>query len=331
MQQIIEKIKSLSQKRILVIGDMMLDVYLYGEAVRISPEAPVPVVKSKKTEKIPGGAANVMCNLRCLGCEVEGAGFIGHDDAGDALVSYLRYINMETRLLVRGGLATIQKTRVLADGQHIVRYDIDSNFAELIREREHLEAALSEIEADVVVVSDYAKGTMGPDIMRALKDNFSCPIICDIKPCNQMMFRNVFCISPNAAEAREICGKDASPLEMARFLRDQMGLVSIMITLADKGLLLIDGEGREFLYPAYTNISDHDPTQRFDVTGAGDTVISVFAACVAAGMTEQQAAFIANIAAGIVVKKVGTATCTAQELMNELKKESNYAGLTTKI
>ena len=328
----IDKIRS---KRIMVVGDLMLDIYLRGKASKISPEAPVPVVTAECREFIPGGAANVMTNLQALGCNVVGVGFLGDDDEGRFLLNALESIGVKTESIITTELSTIHKTRVLANGQHVVRFDFDSDFSEASRKGDIIGFIQSLVHMrafDAVVVSDYCKGTINQDVVTAIKESCSCPIIVDTKPRHKTYFDGVCCITPNLDEAKQMVGhwQGNDPFTVARTLKQDMSLCSVIITLADKGILLIDEDNNEILYNAYTSFDEHDPAQRFDVTGAGDTVISVFAACISAGIKTSDAVYAANVAAGIVVSKIGTATCSYDELFHELGKE-NHEGDSAQI
>jgi len=317
MKIAIDKIRS---KQILVIGDLMLDIYLQGKANRISPEAPVPVVFAERQEHIPGGAANVMSNLRVLGCKVVGVGFLGDDAEGKFLLNSLQAKGVTTESIITTALPTIYKTRVIADGQHIVRFDFDTDFSEISEHSKLVDYVeiLATQQFDAVVISDYCKGTITEQLVEVIKKNYLCPIIVDTKPQHKSYFNKVCCITPNLGEAKQMVGDFhiENPWEISRRLKYEMELDSIIITLADKGMLLID-DNKELSFDAYVNFDN--PTQRFDVTGAGDTVISVFSACVAAGIAKSEAAYAANVAAGIVVSKTGTAVCTYNELVQEIK------------
>ena len=323
----IDKIRS---KRILVVGDLLLDIYLRGKASRISPEAPVPVVTAECREFIPGGAANVMTNLRALDCEVVAVGFLGNDDEGKFLLNTLESIGVRTEGIITTKLSTIHKTRVLANGQHVVRFDFDSDFSK-VSKREHLDIVgyiqtLAEMRRfDAVVVSDYCKGTVTQDVAVVIKESCLCPIIVDTKPRNKNYFNGVWCITPNLEEAKQMVGhwEGSNPFTVARTLKEEMDLQSVIITLADKGILLVDEDNNETLHSAHTSIDERGPAQHFDVTGAGDTVISVFAACVSAGIKTNEAVYAANVAAGIVVGKIGTATCSYNELFHGLEENHN--------
>lgn len=325
--------QNFTSKRILVIGDLMLDIYLRGKASRISPEAPVPVVSAERRESIPGGAANVMSNLRSLGCKVVGVGFLGKDDEGKFLLNSLKQLGIETESIISTNLPTIHKTRVLANGQHVVRFDFDTDFSKVSEVNRsnllgYIQTLASIKHFDAVVISDYCKGTVSQEILTAVKESFSCPIIADTKPKNKNYFNGIWCIAPNLDEAKQMIGhwKGDDPFVIARILKKEMSLQTIIITLSDKGILLIDENDKEVLYDAYTNTDEHDPTQRFDVTGAGDTVISVFSACIASGIKTSDAVYAANIAAGVVVNKSGTASCSYDELVHELNKEGRNEG-----
>jgi len=222
----------------------------------------------------------------------------------------------------------MHKTRVLANGQHIVRFDFDTDFAKVSENKRldiagYIEALASMRRFDAVLISDYCKGTITQSVVTTIKNNFTCPIVVDTKPQHKHYFDKVWCITPNLDEAKQMIRHSSvdEPFAIARTLKEEMSLQSIIITLADKGILLIDEDNKEILYNAYTSVDKH-PTQRFDVTGAGDTVVSVFAACLAAGIKTEDAVYVANIAAGIVVKKIGTATCSYNELEHELSKQN---------
>lgn len=316
----------------MVVGDLMLDVYLRGTASRISPEAPVPIVSAERCDSVPGGAANVMANLHALGCSVVGVGFLGMDDEGKFLLNALESIGIRTDAIISTKLPTIHKTRVLANGQHVVRFDYDTDFTQLSEDKRldissyiHTLGSTSGLRFDAVIISDYCKGTITQDVVSAIVENYSCPVIVDTKPQHKHYYHGTWCITPNFDEAKQMIGHPPcyDPFAVARTLKEEMSLQSIIITLADKGILLIDEDNKEVLYNAYTSFDEHDPTQHFDVTGAGDTVISVFTACIATGIKTSDAVYVANVAAGIVVNKTGTALCSYDELFHELTKESN--------
>lgn len=323
-----EHFKKIQMQNILVVGDLMLDVYLHGFAHRISPEAPVPVVLADKKEYLPGGAANVMNNISQLGCQTWGAGFLGKGAGGDKLESLLSSSLESVETLLRCDLSTIQKTRLLANGQHVVRYDEESDYRKVTDSQKLemiglIECLLETKSFSCVVLSDYNKGTLNSNIVDMIKSKFNGPIICDIKPANKSMFYKTFCIAPNLLEAKLMCGNkddNRDPEHMARKIKSEIGLETIIITLSDHGMLIIDQNDECLVYDAYTKKSNLDPNSRLDVTGAGDTVLSILSACIGAKFSFQEAAWIANVAAGIVVKKVGTSVCSFDELFCELSK-----------
>ncbi len=330
-------IRQIRNKKILVLGDFMLDSYLHGKANRISPEAPVPVVAAERTDLIPGGAANVISNLCDLGCRVTGAGFVGEDAEGDFLINKLKSMGVNVECVCRSSLVTVHKTRVLANDQHIVRFDYDSYF-DIEEERNQflglVTALICTRNYDAVIVSDYSKGTIFDQLMSILMTHVHCPVICDLKPQNKSMFYDVHTIAPNFQEAIDLLGNSAinmKPLEMARNLQQDMRVNTVIITMADHGILCVNGDGKDFSYPAHVDLIGHDPKHRLDVTGAGDTVISVYAAGIAAGLKTHEAVLAANVAAGVVVRKVGTTTCSITELVSELDKEHYNDRIATEI
>ena len=323
MKYLIPNVEKIQNVRALVVGDLMLDEYLHGSVTRISPEAPVPVVQADHEDLIAGGAANVMLNMQSLGCQVTGGGYIGQDKQGGRLLKLL-YPIYSIGAICDCGLRTIHKIRILADGQHVVRYDRDCDFAQINGRLAAKLAAFDKNEFDVVVVSDYNKGTITAGVMSFIKEYFSCPVLCDIKPVNKSMFKGVDCVTPNLHEARAMTDSLLDPYHVALQLKKSMSLKTIVVTMSDEGILFIDEEDKGFVYKAYTEVDKHDPNRRLDVTGAGDTVTSVLAACLGAGTKFADAVLLSNVAAGVVVNKVGTAVCSSEELINELGKEGYY-------
>jgi rfaE bifunctional protein kinase chain/domain len=170
---------------------------------------------------------------------------------------------------------------------------------------------------DVVVVSDYAKGTITEAVMDMIRVSFKCPIVCDIKPANKYMFTGVFGVVPNLAEAIEMAPNNDSTIEgLAKAIKDDLGLRVVMITLSQNGLFLLDENDESHSFKAHIVVYKNDPSGTPDVTGAGDTVLSTFASCIVSGYTTEESALLGNIAAGVVVRKPGTAVCSAEELKN---------------
>jgi D-beta-D-heptose 7-phosphate kinase/D-beta-D-heptose 1-phosphate adenosyltransferase len=312
--------------RILVIGDIMLDIYKYGTATRISPEAPVPVVLISKENVAAGGAANVAVNLKSFGCNVKLVGYIGDDYTGNQLKQQLKIHLIGCNNLIFSTAPSISKTRIIANRQHMVRYDDDSTIKTLSHRKrhestmiEHLKKLSQQQHFDVIVVSDYAKGTVTDKVMKVIRSSFVCPIICDIKPVNSELFCDVFCITPNLAEAKQLVVSDNNETvqDLAHAIKKKFNLKAVIITMSHDGIFLLDQEGQSHIFPAHISINRDDPQMILDVTGAGDTVLSTFAACVANDYNLQQAVKLSNLAAGIVVGKTGTAVCSLKELQDE--------------
>jgi len=308
--------------RVLVIGDLMVDEYIWGNVSRISPEAPVPVVSVTSESLRLGGAGNVVNNIHALGGKVWVLGIVGNDDMGRKVLHDLRRMGLETKGVVvqPGGITTV-KTRIIAHNQQVVRYD-----REVVREipAEHLERILSLLaeridEVDAVLISDYGKGVIcGPLMERVCSLTLGAGKILAVDPKvkNFPLFQKVTIITPNHYEAAQAAGRWVSSEEdlvmVGRTLLQQLQARSVLITRGEKGMTLFQENGE------VTNI----PTMAkevYDVTGAGDTVISVLTLAMAAGATPKQAAFLSNYAAGIVVGEVGTATLRASELEDSLK------------
>jgi D-beta-D-heptose 7-phosphate kinase/D-beta-D-heptose 1-phosphate adenosyltransferase len=310
-------------KSILVVGDLMLDQYVRGSVSRISPEAPVPVVRVTQESFIPGGAGNVADNLASLGARVSVVGVLGDDEAGRHLAEDLR----ARRVSVEGVITdrwrvTSQKCRIVAERQQVVRFDRETADP-LSRESEgQLLARLSSamLSAQAVILSDYGKGVIGPKVLNTairLARKRGIPITVDPKIEHFRRYRGVTCLTPNLHEAWTGMRRAPKPglpalenlgQDILRALRPQ----SLLITRGPDGMSLFKPGARP----------THIPTRArevFDVTGAGDTVISVLTLALAAGASILQAAQIANHAAGIVVGKLGTAVTTAEELAEVLE------------
>ena len=308
--------------RILVIGDLMVDEYIWGNVSRISPEAPVPVVSVTSESLRLGGAGNVVNNIHALGGKVLVSGIVGSDDMGRKVIHDLRRMGLETKGVVvqPGGITTV-KTRIIAHNQQVVRYD-----REVVRDIpvEYLERILSLLaerinEVDAVLISDYGKGVICGSLMervRSLTQEAGKILAVDPKVRNFPLFQNTTIITPNHYEAAQATGRWVSNEEdlvmVGRTLLQQLKAHSVLITRGEKGMTLFQENGE------VTNI----PTMAkevYDVTGAGDTVISVLTLAMAVGATPKQAAFLSNYAAGIVVGEVGTATLRASELEDSVK------------
>ena len=309
-------------QRILVVGDLMLDEYVRGSVSRISPEAPVPVVRVTSESFVPVGAGNVANNLAALGARVSLVGVLGDDPAGRRLSADLSGRGADTAGVIFDPLrVTSQKTRVVAERQQVVRYDRETA-APLSAESErrllqNLEAAVA--ASDAVILSDYGKGVLGPRVVNAaiaLSRRRRVPITVDPKVEHFKRYKRVTCVTPNLNEAFQGMGRahrDGQE-EIERLGRD------ILKTLRSESVLVTRGpDGMSLFRPGKVT---HIPTRAqevFDVTGAGDTVISTLTLALAAGASIVQAAELSNFAAGIVVGKLGTAVTTTKELAEVLK------------
>ncbi len=310
-----------SGRRVLVLGDLMLDHYLWGRCERISPEAPVPVVEVERETSSLGGAGNVAANLVALGARPVLVGLIGQDARAQQLLEAFSDRGIDTRALVRDATRpTTIKTRILAQHQQVVRADWESRadvagealeelFEVLGRELPHCEG---------LVVSDYGKGVVTrPVLDRAmgLAKAAQLPISVDPKESHLDAYRGVSILTPNQHEAGYVMGRrvtdEASLLEVGWGLRERLDADGVLVTRGADGMSLFERGGR------YT----HLPTvarEVFDVTGAGDTVVSVVALALAAGADFREACHLANHAAGLVIREVGTATCSPAQLRESL-------------
>jgi len=314
-----------SAKRILVIGDVMLDEFVWGKVSRISPEAPVPVVEVSRESCYPGGAANVARNLVEFTRSVRVLGAIGSDGYGTQLRGLLAEEHIQTDSLIEvAGFPTIVKTRIIARQQQVVRVDREHRAAP---SAETLAAILAQVErvlpdTDAIIFEDYGKGL----IVQALKDAV-CELVrgrdivvtVDPNPGNPLDWSGTTAIKPNRSEAFAAAGvplgepaddplQDAPLLEVGRRLIERWRVSQLLITLSEHGMILFDAAR-----PPY-----HTPTRAqevFDVSGAGDTAISLYTLALVAGATAREAAEVANHASGIVVGKLGTATVSPEELV----------------
>jgi D-beta-D-heptose 7-phosphate kinase/D-beta-D-heptose 1-phosphate adenosyltransferase len=311
-------IPSLSTARVLIVGDVMLDRYWHGQTSRISPEAPVPVVRIEEREDRVGGAGNVALNVIALGAHATLLGLIGNDDEGQILEQRLAAAGIDCRLQAVASHPTITKLRVISRHQQLIRLDFEGDFSDC-EEPRLLEVFRTALAAhDVVVLSDYGKGTLGNshaliDMARAAGK----PVLVDPKSRDFAVYRGATIITPNYAEFEAVVGRcrDEAQIEArAQTLLRECGFEALLVTRGEHGMTLLRG-GQEAL---------HLPTRArevFDVTGAGDTVIAALATALAAGQDLPGATALANLAAGIVVGKLGTATVSAPELLGELRRE----------
>lgn len=303
-------------RRILVIGDLMLDRFVWGDVRRISPEAPVPVVRVTRESEHLGGAGNVVANLASLGAKPVFVGWVGRDEAGRRLARLLEDLGVDASgLLTSKEVETIEKTRILAHGQQVVRLDRESS-APGARLSRRLLAAVEErlSAADAVLVSDYGKGAVDAELLERLREARSqhdFAYLVDPKHKNFDHYRGATLVKPNENEAAAASGveiADAHSLALAgRDLLSRWASESVLISRGENGISLFRREGPARHFPAAAR-------EVFDVTGAGDTVMAVAALVLAAGGSLEDVAGLANLAAAIVVGKVGTATVGRREL-----------------
>jgi len=301
---------ALRRVRLLVVGDVMLDRYWFGEVERISPEAPVPVVKIATTEERLGGAANVARNITALGARAGLLSVVGNDEPGRAVAGLLRRSEVADHLHVDGTLATTVKLRVIGRQQQIARIDFES-----APEAEVLAAHFQQFQSllgehDLVVLSDYGKGGL-THIARMIEAArvAGLPVIVDPKGDDYSRYEGATVITPNTAELREVVGRwrDEADLERrAQKLRADLSLQALLLTRSEEGMSLFTDDGA-WSVPAQAR-------EVFDVSGAGDTVIAVLGTMLAAGVELREAVTLANRAGGIVVGKLGTATVSYEEL-----------------
>jgi len=309
-------------KRLLVIGDVMLDQYLWGEVGRISPEAPVPVVHTTHQNEQPGGAANVALNLARLGAQTVLVGFIGTDENGRHLVSNLRSNGILPVFVASEGFPTITKLRIMSGHQQMLRLD-----SERLTERpktdydQLIQSVLEQLpNCHAVVLSDYAKGALTPEVCQRVIQSarkLNIPVLVDPKNSDFARYRGATSICPNLSELSSALRVDTRNLEdlltAAEAMVTSFDLAFLTATLSEKGIALLR-PGKRFMAPAIAR-------QVFDVSGAGDTVIAVLALCIASGLDPEAGVQLANVAAGIVVGKVGTVPVEKHELLAALAPE----------
>ncbi len=303
-------IGDLSAVRLLIVGDVMLDRYWFGEVSRISPEAPVPVVKIERSEERPGGAANVARNAAALGAKVSLLALIGNDEPGESLKRLMKEGGIDASLHVDEAVTTTVKLRVIGRQQQLLRIDFETTPS-----HEVLRAKLSEFEqrlptCDVVVFSDYGKGGLTHiSEMIHLARAAGKIVLVDPKGDDYSNYAGATIITPNRTEMREVVGrwKDDAELERkASALRTELALEALLVTRSEEGMTLFHAGGTVHEKAVAREV--------FDVSGAGDTVIATLAVMLAHGADWAQAIHVANVAAGVVVGKLGTAVVTRDEL-----------------
>ncbi|MEE8217485.1 MAG: D-glycero-beta-D-manno-heptose-7-phosphate kinase [Vicinamibacteria bacterium] len=315
-------LKAMRGRRVLVLGDVMLDEFIWGRVARISPEAPVPVVEVTGQSFHLGGAGNVAANVRSLGGEPALLGVIGEDEAGRRIEEALTKTGIVSRLEVAGsGRPTTVKTRIVAHNQQVVRTDReDASDVPGDTEAAILEALRRELpSSEALVISDYEKGTVTASLLRKtlpLARRQRVPVFVDPKPRHFRRYRGVALVTPNQVETEQATGlplpDDDALVAAGRRILSQLGCRAVLVTRGERGMSLLERGCRPVHVPASAR-------EVFDVTGAGDSVIATMTLAVVAGATLPEAAVLANGAAGVVVGKVGTAQATPDEVLAALR------------
>jgi D-beta-D-heptose 7-phosphate kinase/D-beta-D-heptose 1-phosphate adenosyltransferase len=299
-----------------VVGDLMLDRYWHGSTSRISPEAPVPVVHVKDDEQRAGGAGNVALNIAALGAKVSLISFSGEDEAANSLTSMLQNAGVKVLLDKQAGYPTITKLRVMSRHQQLIRLDFEDGFHALQSAQMMQDFSTEMQQVDIIVLSDYGKGTLRHvEKFIALAREKNKVVLVDPKGTDFSRYRHANLITPNLSEFEAIMGHCADQhqlVEKGLQLLSQLDLKALLITRGEQGMTLISSDEEPLHLPTHAR-------EVFDVTGAGDTVISALAASLGAKQSFSEATALANIAAGIVVGKLGTATVTTEEFEYALR------------
>ncbi len=322
---LIGAVGQLARANVLVVGDLMLDRYVYGRVERISPEAPVPIFTVTREIAMPGGAGNVVRNLTALDAATAFVSVVGDDQEGSDLTALIGGQNqVEPWLLVENGRATTVKTRFIAAGQHLLRSDREQvrQLPDKLADRLVRIASDAMAATSVTILSDYRKGVLAPGIARSLISQARALgrlLIVDPKGADWSHYAGADLLTPNRRELAEASGlaveDEAQIVAAARSLIERLGLGAILVTRSEDGMSLVSKDGVVRHYPA-------EAAEVYDVSGAGDTVVAVVAAGLAAGLDLPVACRLANIAAGLVVGKVGTATARPQDLIDAIKPAS---------
>jgi D-beta-D-heptose 7-phosphate kinase/D-beta-D-heptose 1-phosphate adenosyltransferase len=310
------QIPNFDRARVLVVGDLMLDRYWYGDTSRISPEAPVPVVHVGEAEERPGGAGNVALNIAALGGHADVLGLTGDDEAGRALTQRLEGDEVCCHFEVVADRPTVTKLRVISRHQQLIRLDFEDGFHDV--DSSALQSRYEQLlaKADAVVLSDYGKGTLSAvQALIAVARQAGKPVLIDPKGSDYSIYHGATLITPNLSEFEAVAGRCRSDEELeakGEVLRRELELDALLVTRSEKGMTLIRKDQPVLHLPTRAQ-------EVFDVTGAGDTVISALAASLAAGLELDEATALANLAAGVVVGKLGTATASVPELRRAIR------------
>ncbi len=309
------QLPNFSAAHVLVLGDLMLDRYWHGTTSRVSPEAPVPVVHVKEDESRPGGAGNVALNIASLGAKASLLGFSGQDEVAERLQQQLKAQGVLCIFDQLADRPTVTKLRVMSRHQQLIRLDFEEGFHQLDSDRllhlYHAELA----QAQVVILSDYGKGTLeNVEQFIRLANEMKKPVLIDPKGNDFEKYKNASLITPNLNEFEAVvgpCTDEQHIVERGHNLLEQLNLQALLVTRGEHGMTLLEKQSQPIHLPTHAR-------EVFDVTGAGDTVISLFAAALAAKKPMPEAMHLANMGAGVVVGKLGTATVTPDELLQAM-------------
>lgn len=306
-------VSAIAGARVLVVGDVMLDRYWFGEVERISPEAPVPVVRVARREDRLGGAANVARNISALGASVTLIGVVGADEAGASVAALSKEAGVKTDLVTDPDRHTTLKMRVLGRQQQLLRVDFEEEPGAAMLDGVDHAVARDLANCDVLVLSDYAKGTLARvESLIAQARARQIPILVDPKGDDYTRYRGATLVTPNRSEMQQAVGRWATESQLtdrAQALRQDLDLAALLVTRSEQGMTLFTEEGR-----CHVDAQAHEV---FDVSGAGDTVLATLAVMRAAGLSWEDSMRWANRAGGIVVGKLGTSIVTAAELAGE--------------
>lgn len=311
-------LSSFQQARVLVVGDVMLDRYWFGDVSRISPEAPVPIAKIERIGERAGGAANVVRNIAALGGHATLIAITGDDEAANALDKLLAQDNISNRLVRDASIATTVKLRVVARNQQLIRLDFEEAPPSQSIDDIAQQCAAALADCQLLILSDYGKGCLAQvETLIAQAKAQNIPILIDPKGSDYHKYTGATLLTPNRSEFREVAGNwqnETELTEKAQALRETYQLEALLLTRSEEGMSLYQAESIQ-----------HQATRAqevYDVSGAGDTVIAAMGLSLAAGLDFAQAMHIANAAAGVVVAKLGTATCSYEELLAALADEA---------
>lgn len=317
-------LERLTQARVLCVGDVMLDRFFHGSVSRISPEAPIPVLRLQRETSMPGGAGNVVRNLAALGAQAAFVSAVGVDDAGAELQALLAdTANVDAALIAELGRATTVKARYIAAGQQLLRADSESEapLADTTRAELLAQAQAAIAGCGAMALSDYGKGVLGDEVLAQLIGKAraaGCRVVVDPKGSDYRRYAGASLVTPNLRELAQAAGLptagDAQVVAAARRLIDECGIEAVLATRSAEGMSLVGRDG------SVTHIRA-EAREVFDVAGAGDTVVAVMAAALAAGLDMETAARLANLAAGIVVGKAGTAVATPEEMRTAIDRQ----------